>query len=209
MSADHPERVGKWLSEVFCGPHGYSAEYGGYPRMLSQHMGKQIREEQRARWVQLIMQSALDAGLPNDAEFRSAFGAYIEWGSRLAVENSQTESKPPQHMPMPHWDWHTAAGSPTGRVSALAGEQETTEPEVELPGPDVALSFATHVKQLFRDRDRTSMKFVFDLWKFDDVNTHADAILERLANGSMPCDGPWAKEKIDVFRRWIDSGKPE
>ncbi|HEY2698698.1 MAG TPA: CDGSH iron-sulfur domain-containing protein [Pseudonocardiaceae bacterium] len=209
MSADHPERVAKWLSEVFCGPHAYSSEYGGYPRMLSQHMGKQLREEQRARWVQLIMQSALDAGLPNDAEFRSAFGAYIEWGSRLAVENSQTDSKPPQHMPMPHWDWRTSAGAPSSRISALADRDETKkEPEVELPGPDVALSFASHIKHLFRDRDRASMTFVFDLWKFEDVDTHADAILERLANGSMPCDGAWAQEKIDVFKRWIDSGKP-
>jgi hypothetical protein len=194
---------------VFCGPHAYSSEYGGYPRMLSQHMGKQLREEQRARWVQLIMQSALDAGLPNDAEFRSAFGAYIEWGSRLAVENSQTDSKPPQHMPMPHWDWRTSAGAPSSRISALADRDETKkEPEVELPGPDVALSFASHIKHLFRDRDRASMTFVFDLWKFEDVDTHADAILERLANGSMPCDGAWAQEKIDVFKRWIDSGKP-
>jgi CDGSH-type Zn-finger protein len=209
MSADHPERVAKWLSEVFCGPHGYSSEYGGYPRMLSQHMGKQIREEQRARWVQLIMQSALDAGLPNDAEFRSAFGAYIEWGSRLAVENSQTESKPPQHMPMPNWDWHTAAGSPTGRISALASAEDTKQPEIVLPGPDEPLSFATHIKQLFRDRDRQSMTFVFDLWKFDDVNTHADAILQRLDNGTMPCDGAWPTEKVDVFRRWIALGKPE
>jgi CDGSH-type Zn-finger protein/truncated hemoglobin YjbI len=207
MSADHPERVAKWLSEVFCGPNNYSSEYGGYPRMLSQHMGKQIREEQRARWVQLIMQSALDAGLPNDAEFRSTFGAYIEWGSRLAVENSQTNSKPPQHMPMPNWDWHTAAGSPTGRISALAGEDEHKEPEAPLPGPDVRLGFAAHIKDLFRDRDRRSMTFAFDLWKFDDVSTHADAILERLANGSMPCDGAWAQEKIDVFKRWIDTGK--
>jgi hypothetical protein len=60
------------------------------------------------------MQSARDAGLPNDAEFRSAFGSYIDWGSRLAVENSQTNARPLEHMPMPHWDWSTAAG-PAGQ----------------------------------------------------------------------------------------------
>lgn len=58
---------------------------------------------------------AFGAGLPNDAEFRSAFGAYIEWGYRLAVENSQSGARPPEHMPMPHWDWHTAAGPPGSR----------------------------------------------------------------------------------------------
>jgi CDGSH-type Zn-finger protein/ferredoxin len=29
MSPDHPERVAKWLAEVFCGPHYYSEQYGG------------------------------------------------------------------------------------------------------------------------------------------------------------------------------------
>src|SRR5258707_3398295 len=78
MSPDHPQRVAKWLAEVFCGPKLYSAEHGGYPRMLSQHLGKELTEEKRARWVTLLLASARDAGLPNDAEFRSAFGSYIE-----------------------------------------------------------------------------------------------------------------------------------
>lgn len=56
----------------------YSQEYGGYPRMISEHLGKCLTEEQRARWVALLVQSAHEAGLPNDAEFRSAFGSYIE-----------------------------------------------------------------------------------------------------------------------------------
>jgi truncated hemoglobin YjbI/CDGSH-type Zn-finger protein len=89
MSADHPERVAKWLGEVFGGPRSYSREYGGYLRMVSQHEGRGLTEEMRARWVMLLLRSAQEGGLPNDAESRSAFGAYIEWGSRLAVENSQ------------------------------------------------------------------------------------------------------------------------
>ena len=84
MAPDHPERVAKWLAEVFCGPRLYSEQYGGYPRMISQHLGKGLTEEKRARWVQLILRAAQDAGLPDDPEFRSAFSSYIEWGSRLA-----------------------------------------------------------------------------------------------------------------------------
>jgi truncated hemoglobin YjbI len=98
MSPDHPERVAKWLAEVFCGPCFYSEEYSGYPRMLSQHLGRAITEERRRRWVALVAQSALEAGLPNDPEFRSVFASYIEWGSRLAVENSQIGATPPEHM---------------------------------------------------------------------------------------------------------------
>ncbi len=93
MSPDHPERVAKWLAEVFGGPSRYSDEYGGYPRMISQHLGKGLTEDQRATWVSLLLAAARDAGLPNDPEFRSAFQSYIEWGSRLAVENSQAGAR--------------------------------------------------------------------------------------------------------------------
>jgi truncated hemoglobin YjbI len=40
MAPDHPIRVARWLGEVFGGPKTYSATYGGYPRMLSRHIGK-------------------------------------------------------------------------------------------------------------------------------------------------------------------------
>ena len=98
MSADHPERVAAWLGEVLCGPRDYSERYGGYTRMISQHVGRGLKEEERVRWVELLLRSAHEAGLPNDPEWRSAFSAYIEWGSRLAVENSQTDARPPERI---------------------------------------------------------------------------------------------------------------
>lgn len=205
MSADHPERVAKWLGEVFCGPKAYSDAYGGYDRMVSQHIGKGLTEEKRARWVELLLQSAHDAGMPNDAEWRSAFGAYIEWGSRLAVENSQPGARPPGHMPMPHWDWRTASGPPGSRVSALAAQTAEEEAPVLLPADDEPVRYEKHIRQLFRSRDRQSMSFAFDLWAYADVKAHADAILERLRNGSMPCDGAWPAERVAVFQRWVDS----
>ena len=206
MSADHPEKVAAWLAEVFGGPKAYSGQYGGYERMLSQHIGKQITEEHRTRWVAALLRAADDAGVPNDAEFRSVFQSYIEWGSRLAVENSQTESRPPPHMPMPSWDWHTAAGPPGGRVSALAPPDEEPEQHVTLPGPDEPVSFAAHVRPLFRSRDRKSMQFAFDLWSYDDVRANATAILDRVQAGTMPCDGAWPTEWVDVFARWTHGG---
>jgi hypothetical protein len=156
--------------------------------------------------VALLTQSAQDAGLPADPEFRSAFGAYIEWGSRLALENSQPGAQPPEHMPMPHWDWNTAAGPPGSRVSAIRPESPEPEAPVVLPGPDEAVSFEHHIKALFRPMDRNSMQFAFDLWNVDDVRKHAPAILERLQAGSMPCDGAWPPEKVNTFDRWVTSG---
>jgi CDGSH-type Zn-finger protein/truncated hemoglobin YjbI len=206
MSADHPERVATWLSEVFCGPRHYTEQFGGYPRMVSQHLGKQLTEEQRARWVRMMLQSASEAGLPNDPEFRSALSSYLEWGSRLAVENSQPGAKPPPNMPMPHWDWTTAAGPPGSRISALEPEIDETESAVALPEAGEPVSFERHIGPLFRERDRKSMKFAFDLWSHADVTENAAGILSRLKDGSMPCDGAWPDEKIEVFRRWTETG---
>jgi len=77
---------------------------------------------------------------------------------------------------------------------------------VVLPAANEQVSFEKHIKPLFRQRDRQSMKFAFDLWAFDEVKQNAHAILERLRNGSMPCDGAWPREKIDVFERWTTTG---
>jgi CDGSH-type Zn-finger protein/truncated hemoglobin YjbI len=208
MSADHPQRVAAWLGEVFGGPPAYSGRYGGYSRMLSQHVGKGITEDWRGRWVRLLLQAAREAGLPNDPEFRSAFQAYLEWGSRLAVENSQAAARPPEHMPMPRWDWNTGAGPPGSRISAVAAPDENDdEPPLALPADDEPVGFEQHVKPLFRARDRNSMRFALDLWSHEDVVQHADAILERLHDGTMPCDGAWPADRVDVFRRWVNSGK--
>jgi hypothetical protein len=67
-------------------------------------------------------------------------------------------------------------------------------------------SFAKDIRPLFRAKDINSMKKAFDLSNYDDVRSHADAILGRVSAGSMPCDGSWPKEQVDVFRRWVDEG---
>jgi hypothetical protein len=61
---------------------------------------------------------------------------------------------------------------------------------------------------LFREGDRSSMLSQFDLWSHDDVSRNADAILARLSDGTMPCDGAWPEEQVDLFQRWTEGGKP-
>jgi CDGSH-type Zn-finger protein/truncated hemoglobin YjbI len=207
MSADHPERVADWLGEVFGGPRSYSERHGGYRHMMAQHLGKALTEAQRARWVALICQAVQETGLPADAEFRSAFTAYIEWGSRIALENSQPGVSPPADLPMPRWDWGPA-GPPGTRTPAAAPQDEEDHESVPRPGPGQPVSFGTHIRPMFRPRDRQSMTFAFDLWAYGDVKAHAADILDRLENGSMPCDSAWAPEKVQVFRRWVESDMP-
>jgi hypothetical protein len=73
------------------------------------------------------------------------------------------------------------------------------------------LSFERDLKPLFRERDRATMLSVanFDLWKREDVSANSQAILERLGDGSMPCDQAWPDDQVALFRRWVDSGMPE
>ena len=78
-----------------------------------------------------------------------------------------------------------------------------------LPGPDHPPSFATHIKALSRPLDHESMSVHFDLWSYEDVSRHAEAIRARLQTGTMPCDGAWPSDKVDVFRRWVGAGTPE
>jgi hypothetical protein len=71
-----------------------------------------------------------------------------------------------------------------------------------------APGFEQDIKPLFREDDKESMDFIFDLWDYNDVSANATNILERLEDGSMPCDGEWPQEQIELFRRWIEAGMP-
>lgn len=89
MSGDHPAHVAAFLAEVLGGPATYSEQHGGHPHMVRQHLNRHLAHEQRHRWVGLLLETADELDLPDDPEFRSALVGYLEWGSRLAVINSQ------------------------------------------------------------------------------------------------------------------------
>jgi Ferritin-like len=97
---------------------------------------------------------------------------------------------------------HFAEWGATSRFATSGGETGATARE------DEPMGFEQDIKPLFRERDRDSMRFAFDLWSLDDVSTHADAILDRLEAGTMPCDAAWPAERVAHFRHWIDAGKP-
>jgi hypothetical protein len=73
---------------------------------------------------------------------------------------------------------------------------------------DERISFARDIRPLFRERDRRSMSFAFDLWSHDDVAQNTDAILGRLRDGTMPCDGAWPEGQIAAFQDWVKAGTP-
>jgi hemoglobin len=108
VNAAHRDHVAAWWSEVFGGPARYTTELGGYEDMLAHHKDLAIGAEQRYRFASLMSLAADDAGLPGDPEFRSALMAYLEWGTRLAVLNSQPGANVVEHAPVPRWGWGEA-----------------------------------------------------------------------------------------------------
>jgi hemoglobin len=104
----HRDHVTAWWCEVFGGPAEYTEKLGGYPHMVGKHRELSISPEQRFRFASSMSLAADDAGLPDDPEFRSALVAYLEWGTRLALANSQPGAQVYQHAPVPRWGWGEA-----------------------------------------------------------------------------------------------------
>jgi CDGSH-type Zn-finger protein/truncated hemoglobin YjbI/ferredoxin len=180
-----PQLMATYLGEVFGGPAARDTD--GYSRVLSELLGEGLNSDQRSRWVTLLPQAALESGLPADPEFRAALTSFIEW-----------DIASPPDKPTPRWDW-----GPPGPPSIEAADgQEDADQQVALPEPGQPVSFAAHIKPLFRKKDRDSMSFALDLWSYEEVKAAAGDILERVSNGTMPCDGAWPKERVDVFSRW-------
>jgi hemoglobin len=110
MDEKHPHYVAQFLGEVLGGPEDYSRLRGGHAHMVTKHFARHLTEAQRRQWVNLLIDTADEIGLAADPEFRSALMAYIEWGTRIAVMNSQSEPHPVEHAPMPHWGWGEVKG---------------------------------------------------------------------------------------------------
>jgi hemoglobin len=108
VSAEHREHVTTWWCEVLGGPDDYTRRHGGYPAMLAHHRDLGITPEQRFRFASLMSLAADDADLPADPEFRAAFVGYLEWGTRLAMHNSQAGADVVQQAPVPRWGWGVA-----------------------------------------------------------------------------------------------------
>ncbi len=68
------------------------------------------------------------------------------------------------------------------------------------------VTFNKNIKKLFTKRDVDSMKWRFDLSNYDDVKENADQIYSVVESGRMPCYAPWSRDKVNLFKRWIDHG---
>ena len=111
MSPDHRLHVAHFVAEVLGGPKTYSESEGSHFKMIQKHLSRHLTQEHRKRWVELLLQTADELDLPADPEFRSAFVAYLEWGTRIAIINSNVdEVNESPDVPMPVWGWGVPGG---------------------------------------------------------------------------------------------------
>src|SRR5262249_27101358 len=129
---------------------------------------------------------------------------YLEWQSRQLVQHSPADA-PGSDSASPRWGWGPAGAPSPPIIAPVAADAAAVVPA---PGPGQSTSYEAHIRPLFRELDRQSMAFAFDLWSYEAVKAHAQAILERVRAGSMPCDGRWPEDKTELLQRWINDGTP-
>jgi hypothetical protein len=108
------------------------------------------------------------------------------------------------------------------RLAAFAAplgppDAATREPQADLParaadppaGDAAVPSFERDIRPLFTERDRAAMRWAFDLGEVASVRQHAEAILDQVAAGRMPCDAAWPPESVALFRRWVLADSPD
>jgi hemoglobin len=103
----HVDHLTAFLSEVFGGPKRYTNELGGFPNIIAVHRCRRITADQRQRFVDLFMAALDRVGLGADPQLRSAIGSCIEFGTEIAMVNSNAIADADLHpqREMPHWHW--------------------------------------------------------------------------------------------------------
>jgi len=106
----HVDHLTWFTAESFGGPDRFSRELG-FRHIIDVHRHLNITDEQRDRFVAAYLEALDEAGLPNDEPFREAVREHVEFGARVAQQNSRAETEDELHpiRQVPIWNWR-----PTG-----------------------------------------------------------------------------------------------
>jgi hemoglobin len=104
FTQQHIDHVALWLGEVFGGPPIFEEKFDGHRGILSHHLKLSITPEQRARWAQLMIETAREV-LPADELLQWRFAEYIEWGTEIAEDVSQPGYEIGDVGEVPRWGW--------------------------------------------------------------------------------------------------------
>jgi hemoglobin len=103
---EHVDHLTAFTAESFGGPDRFSRELG-FGHLIAVHRDLRITEEQRQRFVALYMAALDAAGMPADEPFREAIRSHVEFGSQVAMQNSNADSDDELHplREVPRWTW--------------------------------------------------------------------------------------------------------
>ena len=102
----HVDHLTWFTAESFGGPDRFSREVG-FQHLIDAHRGLKITEDQRQRFVDLYRRALDTANMPEDPEFRAAVMEHVEFGTLVAMQNSNAACDEQLHpiRDVPRWTW--------------------------------------------------------------------------------------------------------
>jgi hemoglobin len=100
----HVDHVAVWLAEVFGGPAEFTGRLGGHQALLRVHLGLDIHDEHRERWLAL-MSDAIESVLPGRPDLATPMMDYFRWGTAIAQDLSHTPAGTDLGEPGPTPRW--------------------------------------------------------------------------------------------------------
>jgi hemoglobin len=103
----HVDTLTAFTAESFGGPTRFSDELGGFDHLIEVHRGLRITETQRRRFVDLYRRALDDTDMPADPQFRAAVLEHVEFGTQVAMQNSNAANDVELHplREVPRWTW--------------------------------------------------------------------------------------------------------
>ena len=102
----HVDHLTWFTAESFGGPDRFTRELG-FQYLIDRHRHLDITDEQRDRFIAAYLEVLDEAGMPDDAPFRQAVREHVEFGARVAQQNSRAETDAELNplTAVPHWNW--------------------------------------------------------------------------------------------------------
>jgi hemoglobin len=102
----HVEHLTWFTAESFGGPDRFTREKG-FQYIIDVHRHLQISDVQRERFVSAYLEALDEAQMPDDERFRRAVREHVEFGARVAQQNSWATTDEELHpiRSVPSWTW--------------------------------------------------------------------------------------------------------
>jgi hemoglobin len=102
----HLDPLSWFTAESFGGPDRFTRRLG-FQHIIDVHRHLKITDEQCERFVALYLEALDEAGLPDDEPFRQAIRSHVEFGARVAQQNSWAGTDADLHpiRAVPRWQW--------------------------------------------------------------------------------------------------------